>query len=254
MGVIPYDANIIGGLAQGVGMALTGACPGTVLVQIATGVKTGCYVGAGGLAGGVLFSLLSPQIQRLQPAASPSAGPDTVQNKLQLSPAAVLAMYETMCLAMIAASTSLFPTASYQPAPVVGGLLIGAAQALTILLTKRTVGVSGGYGDVGAALVALVQGKKANFVTPPSTFAVGILGGAYLLAHQGALSLPPSNASGVTPYLAALGGFMGIFGARLAGGCTSGHGISGMATFSLSSFVTVAAMFGGGIATALLMK
>lgn len=38
-----------------------------------------------------------------------------------------------------------------------------------------------------------------------------------------------------------------VLGAPLAGGCTSGHGISGLATFPWASFVTVAAMFGGGI-------
>ena len=46
---------------------------------------------------------------------------------------------------------------------------------------------------------------------------------------------------------AVAGGVLLIFGAHLADGCPSGHGISGLATFSMASFVTVAAMFGGGI-------
>jgi hypothetical protein len=37
---------------------------------------------------------------------------------------------------------------------------------------------------------------------------------------------------------------------RMAGGCTSGHGLSGMALFSLQSFLGVPAMFAGGIVTA----
>lgn len=45
-----------------------------------------------------------------------------------------------------------------------------------------------------------------------------------------------------------------VFGARLAGGCTSGHGISGMSTLSISSIVTVASIFSGGIALALMMR
>ena len=36
----------------------------------------------------------------------------------------------------------------------------------------------------------------------------------------------------------------------MAGGCTSGHGLSGMALFSVQSFLGVPAMFAGGIATA----
>lgn len=50
------------------------------------------------------------------------------------------------------------------------------------------------------------------------------------------------------------GGFLMLLGARIADGCTSGHGISGMAQLSLGSFVAVTAMFAGGIATALTLR
>ena len=51
-----YDANIIGGSLLGIGMSLTGACPGTVLPQIATGVRSSLYVGIGGILGAMLFA------------------------------------------------------------------------------------------------------------------------------------------------------------------------------------------------------
>jgi hypothetical protein len=44
-----------------------------------------------------------------------------------------------------------------------------------------------------------------------------------------------------------LGGFLVAFGARVAGGCTSGHAISGMAELRLSSLVTVLGFFAGGL-------
>jgi uncharacterized membrane protein YedE/YeeE len=44
-----------------------------------------------------------------------------------------------------------------------------------------------------------------------------------------------------------------VFGARIAGGCTSGHGISGMSLLSVASIISVCAMFGGGIAWGLLV-
>ena len=50
-----------------------------------------------------------------------------------------------------------------------------------------------------------------------------------------------------------LGGFLLGFGARWAGGCTSGHGISGMIQLSLGSMLAVAFFFAGGIATAFFM-
>ena len=43
-----------------------------------------------------------------------------------------------------------------------------------------------------------------------------------------------------------VGGFLLGFGARYAGGCTSGHGITGLATFEWRSLVAVAGFFIGG--------
>jgi len=50
-----------------------------------------------------------------------------------------------------------------------------------------------------------------------------------------------------------LGGALMAFGARLAGGCTSGHGISGTLQLDLGSWLVVACMFIGGITTAMLL-
>ncbi|MGE3172011.1 MAG: YeeE/YedE thiosulfate transporter family protein [Planctomycetota bacterium] len=50
-----------------------------------------------------------------------------------------------------------------------------------------------------------------------------------------------------------VGGAILLFGARLAGGCTSGHGISGGLQLAVSSWVFIAAMLGSGIATAFLI-
>lgn len=50
-----------------------------------------------------------------------------------------------------------------------------------------------------------------------------------------------------------LGGALVMWGARLAGGCTSGHGISGTMQLALSSWVTLAAIFGGGVVAARLL-
>ena len=49
------------------------------------------------------------------------------------------------------------------------------------------------------------------------------------------------------------GGFMLLFGARMAGGCTSGHGISGTLQMAVSGWIFFAVMFAAGIATAKLM-
>jgi len=46
---------------------------------------------------------------------------------------------------------------------------------------------------------------------------------------------------------AVFGGAVMVVGARIAGGCTSGHGISGMSQLSVSSIISVVSMFGAGI-------
>jgi uncharacterized membrane protein YedE/YeeE len=54
-------------------------------------------------------------------------------------------------------------------------------------------------------------------------------------------------------FVAVLGGVLMAFGARMAGGCTSGHGISGTLQLAVSSWVAVICFFVGGIATAMLI-
>jgi hypothetical protein len=50
-----------------------------------------------------------------------------------------------------------------------------------------------------------------------------------------------------------LGGVIIMFGARMAGGCTSGHGISGSLQLALSSWTFFLTMFASGILTALVL-
>ena len=60
--------------------------------------------------------------------------------------------------------------------------------------------------------------------------------------------------AGVSPGEAFGGGFMMLFGARMARGCTSGHGITGMTALSWFSIVSVCAMFAMGISFAFILK
>ncbi|KAK6999777.1 UPF0394 inner membrane protein YeeE, partial [Biomphalaria glabrata] len=59
---------------------------------------------------------------------------------------------------------------------------------------------------------------------------------------------------GIGQWYSFFGGLVMLYGSRLAGGCTSGHGLSGMGLLALISFVAVPSMFAGGISTAFLMK
>ncbi len=123
---------------------------------------------------------------------------------------------------------------------LVGGLLIGLAAAIMLLGAGRIAGVSGllaratGIADSGPPWIMAL-----NFV-------IGlVLGGlAYALVFGPvAASYPPS-----LPLLAAAGLLVG-FGTRLGSGCTSGHGVCGMARLSRRSISATLAFMVSGIVT-----
>lgn len=116
-------------------------------------------------------------------------------------------------------------------APVVGGLLIGLAAAALMLTAGRILGVSGIFSGL--------LSPRAGDLGWRASFVVGLIaGGALLLAIH-----PGLFANEVTRSLPAmaLGGALVGFGARLGSGCTSGHGVCGIARLgprSLAATVT----------------
>jgi hypothetical protein len=55
-----YAADVVGGLLLGTGIALAGACPGTVLAQVGTGYRDALFTLAGGLCGALVYSYAAP--------------------------------------------------------------------------------------------------------------------------------------------------------------------------------------------------
>ncbi|KAG9522742.1 hypothetical protein KCU93_g7009, partial [Aureobasidium melanogenum] len=259
IGFFPYDGNIIGGSMIGVGMALTGACPGTVFVQAGAGLPSGMYVLGGGILGGLLFVSTQPSIARLRESRGSSNNKSelTIPKSFGVSPWVVLAMWEIMCFGMLQLLSGLKgPVTATQGlvSPVFGGLLIGTAQACAIALTRHTVGTSGGFEDVGRWLRNVISGDASKGpVTASVLFDAGIVSASALLAR---LLLPAASVQAsshlVSRSTAVIGGVVMAFGSRLAGGCTSGHGISGLATFSWASLVSVGSMFAAGVLIAAL--
>ena len=151
------------------------------------------------------------------------------------------------------------------------GVLFGLLSTAAIAL-YGPIGVSGTYPRfVGAVLRRLSPSyatanpylvKMGSLVTPETMLVVGLLIGGFLAARLGrggtapAVELVhPSETTTNRRYRDAfLGGFLIIFGARLAGGCTSGHIISGMTQLAVSGILFAAAVFATGMLTARLLK
>ena len=119
-----------------------------------------------------------------------------------------------------------------------GGLLIGLAAAVFLLLSGRIAGVS------GLAAIAAGIGSGGTPWPQAAAFLVGLPSGAWLAATF--LRRPELTITTSVPLLILAGLLVG-FGTRLANGCTSGHGVCGVARLSPRSLVATAIFMGCGM-------
>ena len=125
---------------------------------------------------------------------------------------------------------------------LIGGLLIGLAVALMLLLNGRIAGVSG--------IVGGLVNPKAGDTGWRAAFVLGLPLGAlaYILVAGG----PTPVDVLASPPAILIGGLLVGFGTRMGSGCTSGHGLCGLARFSRRSMVATAVFFGVAMVTVFL--
>ncbi|KAL2208695.1 hypothetical protein CC79DRAFT_1366904 [Sarocladium strictum] len=255
--VTSYDGNILGGAMLGAGMALASSCPGTLLVQAAVGVRAGFFALAGSIVGGILWSgVLRQAIKSQAERKGVQIYVSTFQDKTGVSREAMLVLFETLCFAVVggaATFTDQVPWAVYPG--FISGLFIGGAQLFSLLTRKSMMGISGSYEEVGNYTAWVLRGAPSE--SRPAGYKNIIFGasavlGAWALKFA-APQLVPEPIGAVPNDLAFLGGVLMTVGSRMAGGCTSGHGISGLSLMSMSSLVTIASTFVGGIFVASLL-
>jgi uncharacterized membrane protein YedE/YeeE len=126
-----------------------------------------------------------------------------------------------------------------------GGLLIGTGAALFLLLSGRIAGVSG----IAAAAAGIA--RQGPPWLQSAAFIIGIPAGAIIVAAT--LRQPVIQVSSSAPLLIAAGLLVG-FGTRLGNGCTSGHGVCGMARLSLRSVVATVTFMLLGILTVYIVR
>ena len=123
-----------------------------------------------------------------------------------------------------------------------GGVLIGIAAAMFVLLNGRIAGISGVLGGMIGGLFKPVAGDVAW----RAAFVVGLIGAPLVYALFAALPIPRIDAS--FGALIGAGLLVGV-GTRYGSGCTSGHGVCGLARLSPRALVATAAFMGAGFAT-----
>ena len=178
---------------------------------------------------------------------------------------------------MEAAPVTVDPTARVW-SPYVVGVGIGVLSWVSFLTMDKALGTSSSLVHAAGALVGIVSPATVTGPTANPYFVKEISAGTPLIDWQVALvvglalgAIVSSRLSGdrttecvpslwswrfgpskAVRYAAAFGsGAVMAFGARMAGGCTSGHGISGGLQLAVSSWVFFLSTFAAGIATAL---
>ena len=128
---------------------------------------------------------------------------------------------------------------NFTPIPAfTGGLIIGLAVAVFFLLNGRLVGISG----IASNALTEKENKFDNLL-----FLLGLIIAPFIysLFSKGEIGISISNSY----VLMIAAGLLVGFGTRISGGCTSGHGISGIGRFSLRSIIATITFMIVGILT-----
>ncbi len=159
-----------------------------------------------------------------------------------------------------------------QWSPYVVGALIGLLNIIALRISNKPLAASTTYLNVSGMIRKIFQREKVqrneyySQKTPQVDWGVMLVGGIIIgsflsatLSGDFQITLVPemwaSNFSSdfFPRFITALiGGIILGIGARWAGGCTSGHGISGASQLSIVSWMAATAFFIGGIVTALI--
>jgi len=153
--------------------------------------------------------------------------------------------------------------------PYVCGALIGILAAATVLISDKPLGISTAYARISGMLGMILapdltkrleyfKNKKPIIEWEVMIF-VGVIIGGFLAAWSGgtihAQLLPDTwvqrfgaDSGTLRIITSIIGGVFLAFGARIAGGCTSGHGISGTMQLSIGSWIALIFFFIGGMA------
>ncbi len=157
--------------------------------------------------------------------------------------------------------------------PYLVGALIGVLSMATFYFSDKPLGVSTAYVRLAGMVSRLISKGHTGSLklyqdSKPKVewevmLVLGVVLGALLAAYTGAeltgTWVPTmwadrfGDSVGLRLAVAFVGGAVMTFGARLAGGCTSGHGISGTLQLSVGSWIALACFFIGGAAVAMMM-
>lgn len=253
----------IGGIVFGSGMAILGYCPGTLPVSLGEGSLDALIGIIGALAGGFIYTLVVPSVQSV-------LGPDLGSISLYtLIGQHHIIFYIVDFIVGLAFILTAFWLNKKEKATdlkwLYSGIGLAVLNAVVFLevLTNRIIGASTAYPYVADVITTTTNNNYFSKIQQPGRWEVLFLTGAFisgivisLLRKEFKITLIHNNwekykGNSATKRIiwSFIGGFILIIGARMAGGCTSGHILSGGMQLAVSSLVFAAFVFGGLLLT-----
>ncbi|KAK3595460.1 hypothetical protein CHS0354_003453 [Potamilus streckersoni] len=272
--------SMTGPFILGVGMTLSGACPGMVLVQVGAWTTNSIFTLIGCLFGALTYGLIGPLISKI---SKPKKCPENHQVHSTFKwPFFAVALPLGLLIGVVVVilekfwdwqrdlrdlysnktlheQDNIFTAVAWRPS--VSGVIIGLLQLPIVFAVKDTLGGSSSYVTVVSQWLVTKKLQETFPYLEKKRTGLGnwwqvlyvsgaILGGAI----SAFLSNTIATAHGPSIPTALLGGILMLWGARLAAGCTSGHGLSGLGLLAWLSFLAVPFMFAGAIVTGFSMQ
>ncbi len=255
--------TVIGGLIFGTGMAILGYCPGTMAVSLGEGSLDALVGIIGGLLGGLFYTLVLPGINGI---LGPNFGNISLYSLTGNSHFVFYLLVLLIGIAFIALAFLLHKKEKTTDNKwIYAGVLLAILNGIVFLTatTNRPIGASTSYPFLADTMAGLTNNSYFEKIQKPGSWELIFLIGAFLagiiisvirkdfkiqLIHTSWEKFKGASA-GKRIIWAFIGGFILIFGARMAGGCTSGHILSGGMQLAVSSLVFAVFVFAGLIVT-----
>ncbi|HKJ43584.1 MAG TPA: YeeE/YedE thiosulfate transporter family protein [Sunxiuqinia sp.] len=254
-----FGGIVLGGLIFGTGMAILGYCPGTMAISLGEGSLDALVGIVGGLVSGVLFTILLPSMHRI---LGPNLGSISLNSLLGGHPFVFYLLVFVIGALFVALAFWLHKLETVKDLKwLYAGIGLAVLNAIVFLSStfNRPIGASTSYPYMADVLTGTTGNDYFAKIHTPGhwemIFLIGaILSGLVLSLYRKDFKLTlihenwkryKGDSSAKRIAWAFAGGFILIFGARMAGGCTSGHVVSGGMQLAVSSLVFAVFVFIG---------
>lgn len=254
---------MLGGFIFGIGMAILGYCPGTLAVSLGEGSMDALFGILGGLVAGIVYTLLLPYFNGF---LGPDLGNISLFSLIGTAPILFYFLVFLIGAAFIGAAFWLHKIEKIKDMKwFYAGIGLAVLNTIIFLsgVSNRPMGASTSYPYVADLMTCTTSNDYFAQIKNPGNWELFFLAGAFLaglvfsllkkefkfiLIHDNWKKYKGTSSINRI-FWSFVGGFILIIGARMAGGCTSGHIISGGMQLAISSLIFMVFVFAGLLIT-----